>query len=473
MSAVTSIRELQLSAGKLSWSSVVRLGSAETSVFAHPLQRKRVQESYDRLEKHIHNSPVYGLNTHFGHNVLETAQSQHWESHQNGLMEFLSVGKGKPLESEVVRRGIRLQCQKLGLGLSGIHPKSFDALVSFSNEEKLPTVPCLGSLGASGDLISMSHALQPLFKRGLPYGPRDGLALVNTNSMMCSLAVHLTNFTERFLQEAIEITARNAVALAIDSQAFEPSLLVSGTHEDRNLLEISQVLRQSEKRIRENFPLSSTEEEASALQERYSIRCAPQILTAAKENLDDARKRVLSEAENIADNPVVTDSGFHHGGRFFTARLAVAVDLLSDTCLRIADLLDRQIHLIVTPELSHGLPPNLKRGTRGVHQSHIGVDHVKGVHQLVSACLQQLRGTNLPSSLMSAPAESYNQDVLPATMSKLNIFAESKLLLQVVSDAAHFVATRACAMRSKGEFSVSSSLEAWKNHTPGTPRAWE
>ena len=48
-----------------------------------------------------------------------------------------------------------------------------------------------GSLGASGDLIPMAHAVAPIFENNNNIGPRDVLSLVNTNAMMASYAIEL------------------------------------------------------------------------------------------------------------------------------------------------------------------------------------------------------------------------------------------------------------------------------------------
>ncbi|MCX6131429.1 MAG: aromatic amino acid lyase, partial [Proteobacteria bacterium] len=194
---------------------------------------------------------------------------------------------------------------------------------------------------------------------------------------------------------------------------------------------------------------------AMPVQERYSIRCAPQILLDIAENLQFAADKIAEEALGLADNPILLEDGIWHGGLFYTAGLSTAAELMQNAVLRMADLMDKQILLTVTPELNHGLPANLMR--------HAG-DHVKGLHQLASAILQKIRGMSQPPALLSFSCESHNQDVVPASMTALLLLQESLGLVQEIARIHFFIGERAWALRYQDYLPESLYLAAWSEY---------
>ena len=48
-----------------------------------------------------------------------------------------------------------------------------------------------------------------------------------------------------------------------------------------------------------------------------------------------------------------------HGGHFYGGHIAMAMDTLKTAVANIADLLDRQLALLVDARYNHGLPANL------------------------------------------------------------------------------------------------------------------
>lgn len=416
-----------------------QLGEAATRWTLDPAAPARVQTSYERLMQHLEmdGTAIYGLHTHFGHNLSTRVSAHDWQTHQEALLRYLGIGVGPALPERVVRRALRLQCHKMGLGFSGLHPLTFQKLLQLADSKALPAVPSLGSLGASGDLIPMAHAIQPIFQEQRPQGPRDVLALVNTNAMMASMAIEVWHDLASLQKKVSYGWLLHAEGLGWQKQGFghegwkagnqfsaAQSAWLDQVHEWQTEL-------QHKRHADAKAPL--------VLQERYSIRCAPQIFLDVEDNLHFAAGKIQREALKLADNPVVLNEGIWHGGLFYTAALASAAELLQNAIVRLADLMDRQILLTVTPETNHGLPENLGTDEPG--------DHVKGLHQLTSAILQKIKGMSLPACLLSFSCESNNQDVVPASMSSLLLVKESLELLEEVARIHRFIGERAFRQR--------------------------
>jgi histidine ammonia-lyase len=396
---------------------------------------------------------VYGVHTHHGHNVKTEADPADYAGHQRRLLDYLHVGVGPRLGQDTVRRALRLQCLKLAEGRSGVSPPVVEAVVQLSNGACDHPVPSLGSLGASGDLIPMAHAVAPALRRTGIHGPRDVIALVNTNAMMSSCAVEQFVRLRSLLDAAHEMTALTAVALVTPTEHFSKELFADPRRGSA---------RGSGEEIcsRRGAILAAhgaTEPEAfPSLQERYSVRCAPMILGNARDLLSFAERKILDDALSVADNPVITRTGgkpnFLHGGLFYAASLASAADAMNDVVQTTADLMDRQVLLLMDAEWSHGLPDNLAISAE---------DHVKGIHQLVSALLQRIKTQRSRSHELSFSAEQHNQDVLPAAMTaQLQLSAALDVAEELVR-AAHFVARRAVLLRLGKEVPPELQLAAW------------
>src|SRR5690606_28870802 len=94
-----------------------------------------------------------------------------------------------------------LKAKSLSYGHSGVQLETVERLIHFYNEDCLPVVYELGSLGASGDLAPLAHLSLPLIGKGEVYlkgerksgedalkelgleplklGAKEGLALIN------------------------------------------------------------------------------------------------------------------------------------------------------------------------------------------------------------------------------------------------------------------------------------------------------
>src|SRR6202035_2673913 len=122
--------------------------------------------------------------------------------HQRMLLAR-SVGIGPRRPRDAVRAAMMARIAGMAAGGSGISPAVLDALIALLNTGVHPAIPSIGSIGAA-DLAPLAHMALPLIGLGeaeyqgevvpgaealrraglvpLELGPKDGLALINSNA---------------------------------------------------------------------------------------------------------------------------------------------------------------------------------------------------------------------------------------------------------------------------------------------------
>ncbi len=148
-----------------------------------------------------------------------------------------------------------------------------------------------------------------------------------------------------------------------------------------------------------------------------------------------------------------------HGGHFYGGHIAFAMDGLKNAVANVADLLDRQLALLVDSRFNHGLPPNLS----GATGERAAINHgLKAVQISVSAWTAEALKQTMPASVFSRSTECHNQDkVSMGTIAARDCLRVLELSEQVV--AAMLIAARqgvALRQRVDGELSLGPSLSA-------------
>src|SRR6202012_914452 len=145
------------------------------------------------------------------------------------------------------------------------------------------------------------------------------------------------------------------------------------------------------------------------LQDRYSIRCAPHVIGVTRDALLWVRRDVENELNSANDNPLIDpDTGrVLHGGNFFGGHIAFAMDSLKVAVANLADLMDRQLALLVDVNFNNGLPRNLAGGA----PARPAIKNCfKAVQILSSAWPGEALKNTMPASVFSRSTEAHNQD---------------------------------------------------------------
>jgi histidine ammonia-lyase len=98
-----------------------------------------------------------------------------------------------------------------------------------------------------------------------------------------------------------------------------------------------------------------------AVQDAYSLRCAPQVHGAARDVHSFCRETVERELASVVDNPVVIDGDVVSAGNFHAQALAYAADMLASVCADMAAISERRVDRLLDPARSRGLPAFLSR----------------------------------------------------------------------------------------------------------------
>jgi histidine ammonia-lyase/phenylalanine ammonia-lyase len=115
---------------------------------------------------------------------------------------------------------------------------------------------------------------------------------------------------------------------------------------------------------------------------------------------------------SASDNPLFDADAreVHSGGNFSGGHVALAADALKTAVASVADLLDRQLAVIVDEKTSRGLPANLSPDLTPDHPE-AGTHHgFKGVQIAVSSLTAEALGRCMPMTAFSRSTESHNQD---------------------------------------------------------------
>jgi histidine ammonia-lyase len=198
--------------------------------------------------------------------------------------------------------------------------------------------------------VLAEHGIEPL-----EFAPKEGLSLVNgTEPMQALLAFSVYD------AQMLVIAADVACALSVEA--------LLGT--DRPYDERVQVLRphpgqlDSAANLRALLAgsplLASHRHSRHAVQDAYSLRCAPQVHGAVRDVLAYARRVIDIELDSVVDNPVIVPDGeVMTTGNFHGEPLAFAADMLAMALAELASISERRVDRLLDPAFSRGLPPFL------------------------------------------------------------------------------------------------------------------
>jgi histidine ammonia-lyase len=174
-----------------------------------------------------------------------------------------------------------------------------------------------------------------------------------------------------------------------------------------------------------------------AVQDAYSLRCAPQVHGAARDVLGFAEGVMRIELGAVVDNPIVfPDTGeVVSGGNFHGQPLAFAADFAAVAVTELSSISERRTDRMLDPVRSAGLPPFLA--------SRPGLNSGYMVTQYVAAALvAENRVLCHPASIESIPTSGSQEDHVSMG------WGAARKLSEVITNAARVVAVEilcACA----------------------------
>jgi histidine ammonia-lyase len=121
------------------------------------------------------------------------------------------------------------------------------------------------------------------------------------------------------------------------------------------------------------------------------------------------RQMIENELNSANDNPIIDGEGEHvlHGGHFYGGHIAMVMDTMKTGIANLADLMDRQMALLMDRKFNNGLPNNLSAAKDGRKAINHGF---KAVQIGISAWTAEALKHTMPASVFSRSTECHNQD---------------------------------------------------------------
>ena len=322
--------------------------------------------------------PAYGISTGFGSLATVSIPAEARARLQASLLRSHAAGMGPAVEGEVVRAMMLLRARTLAMGYSGARPEVAEAIVAHLNAGLTPVVPEHGSLGASGDLAPLAHSALPLIGEGelttrdgerlpaaeaqamagiepLELGAKEGLALINgTDGILGMLVLGLCD-QRRLLRVADVAAAMSVEALLGTDRAFAEDLVALRPQPGQ------AVSAGNLRLLLDGSPIVASHRHGDPrVQDAYSLRCAPQVIGAARDAVGHAESVAAAELRSAIDNPMVLPDGrVESCGNFHGAPLGLACDLLAVAVAPVGAIAERRTDRLLDASRSQGLPPFL------------------------------------------------------------------------------------------------------------------
>jgi histidine ammonia-lyase len=365
---------------------------------------------------------VYGVTTGFGESCLTEVPDAHVAELPLNLLRFHGCGTGRMFDEVESAAIVAARVASLAGGWSAVRPELLERLCFMLNHRALPRIPSEGSVGASGDLTPLSYvaallvgereasfegqvasASDVLARLGvapLRLAPKESLAIMNGTSVMTALSCLALARAERLAWWSAVITATASDAMLGNPAHFDARLYAAKPHPGS----ITYA-----RWIREHLEYTPGPAFEGRIQDRYSIRCSPQIVGVLLDALPWMHEWTRIELAGANDNPLIDpETGATlHGGNFYGGHACFVADALKNVVANLADLHDRQLALLCSGHTNNGLPENLNGRQGPDSAAHHGF---KAMQIAASALTAEALKLTMPASVFSRSTECHNQD---------------------------------------------------------------
>ncbi|OKL58727.1 hypothetical protein UA08_06307 [Talaromyces atroroseus] len=444
-----------------------------------PKLNKSLQDSVNVLFDHLAQGwYVYGVNTGFGGSadsrtteVIELQKSlmQHTQS---GILTRSSLDgsviPGHAMPPSWVRAAMVVRCNSTLRGHSAVSFPIIKAMERLLEHGLTPVVPLRGSVSASGDLMPLAYvagslegnpdillekdgkvkpshlALQDAGIPPISLGPKEGLGLINGTSASAGLGA-LVVAESHLLSLLTQVLTGGAVeALRGSDESFHPFIAKSRPHPGQieSARNIHYFLRGSHLSRDVLEPKNRRREDL--VQDRYSLRSAPQWIGPQLEDLLLADQQISIELNSSCDNPLVDSSAndIYYGCNFQAAAVTSAMEKVRLALQMFGRILFAQSTEMIDPHLSGGLPANLAADDPSLSFT------MKGVDVNMAAYMAELSYLANPMSSHVQAAEMHNQSVNSMALASARMSFDAVDVLKKMAACSVFVVCQALDLRS-------------------------
>lgn len=349
----------------LSLETVNRIVTDGYKLELSPQTKQKIVRCREYLDQKMESQedPIYGVSTGFGSLCNITVSKEQLSQLQYNLVVSHACGTGDEVTEEIIRLILLLKIQSLSYGYSGVQLCTVERLVDMYNNDVLPVIYQLGSLGASGDLAPLAHLSLPLLGLGEVYyhglkfptsyvmkdmgwepitlKSKEGLALLNGTQFMSAYAAYSAIVGRRLSRAADTIAAISLDAFDGRIEPFNDSVHRLRPHKGqrdtaaniRRILEGSEIINRPKVHV----------------QDAYSFRCIPQVHGASKDTISYVEGVVDIEINSVTDNPTVIpeEDLIVSAGNFHGQPLALAMDFMAIGVAELASISGQRTYQLI------------------------------------------------------------------------------------------------------------------------------
>ncbi|KAH8816718.1 phenylalanine ammonia-lyase [Xylogone sp. PMI_703] len=433
-----------------------------------------VQVLMDHLAKDYY---VYGVNTGFGGSA--DSRTEEVVKLQAALMQLTQAGILTPspgstvpeqaMPAAWVRATIVVRCNATMRGHSAVSLPVLQAMVGLLEHRLAPVVPLRGSVSASGDLMPLSYiagaiegnpdilvesnaggvlpapqALQAAGLSTVQLGPKEGLGLVNGTASSAAVGALVMSKAQNLALLTQALTALAVEALHGSSESFAPFMAQVRPHPGQveSARNISFFLGNSYLARDVRKPKDRRREDM--VQDRYSLRSAPQWIGPQLEDLLLADQQISVELNSSCDNPLVDvdTQDILYGCNFQAASVTSAMEKTRLSMQMFGRLLLAQLTEMVDPTLSGGLPASLAADDPSLSFT------MKGVEISMAAYMAELSYLANPMSLHVQAAEMHNQSVNSMALASARMSMQAVEVLTMMCACSLYAGCQALDLRA-------------------------
>jgi len=395
----------------------------------------RIEDSYNFLIEFAKNKIIYGINTGFGPMAQYKINSKDQTALQYNLIRSHASGCGQPISTEDIKAAMICRLRNFTRGYSGIHPSVPKLIQSFINLGICPVLYEHGGVGASGDLVQLSHLALSLIGEGEVFYKgeihptskilkqhnlepikiylREGLSLINGTSVMTGIGIiNLIKAKNLFNWSVISSTMLNEIVGSYDD-SFAKVLNEVKSHTGQNFVasKMRELLSGSKLiKDRNKYLYRDVKEKVfnGKVQEFYSLRCVPQILGPIYDTITNVELTVINEANSVNDNPIIDfeNKNVYHGGNFHGDYISLDMDKLKIAITRLSMLEERHLNFLLNPKLNDKFPPFVNLGTLGLNLG------MQGAQFTATSTTAENQTYSFPNYVHSITNNNDNQDIV-------------------------------------------------------------
>ena len=382
---------------KLSSNEIFDIIFKNKKIIINETEVENISNSNSFLINYTKDKIVYGVNTGFGPMAQYIIDNKQQKQLQLNLIRSHASGSGNIIDTIFIRATLLARINSLRQGYSAVSLQTIEILKEFLNNEIYPVIYQHGGVGASGDLVQLSHVALSMIGEGevifkgeimpsrkamdkcgispLKITIREGLALINGTSTMNGIGYVNLFLSKKLISWMIKLSALMYEVFGVYDDFFSLELNDRKMHDGQRYIakKIREQLHGSKlirKRSKESYKfIQESNVLKNKMQEYYSIRCTPQILGPIYDGLLYSEKVLNNEINSVSDNPVIDPNieDVLHGGNFHGDYVSYEMDKMKLGIIKLSILSERQLSYIFNDKINGTLPPFINQGVLGLN----------------------------------------------------------------------------------------------------------